>query len=291
VLTEARAAGVAVEVIVVDDGSTDGTSQEAERAGARLVPLDGVGNPGAARNRGAEQASGDVLVFLDADCVPVRGWMAALVAAHVAGEACVGGAIGLPPGLSTTARWDYYFSSYHVHPERPAGPVPNHPPANVSVRRAAFEATRRFTERLPVAHGHEELAWQAALARAGERCYFEPAAQVQHYNRVGLANMMRRSYRWGYSAIQGKAESGAARWSRLYDYPVLLVAMSLASAPAQAVYIARCWWRVGKLEPVLAFPVLVLGRLVYAVGMAVGGWRWLASERSPRSSAVVPESR
>lgn len=286
VLAETRSIDAETEVIVVDDGSTDDTGIDAERAGARVIRLEGSGNPGAARNRGAKMSRGDALVFLDADCVPARGWLTALRAALDAGESCVGGSLGLAPGLPSTARWDYYFSSYHVHPCRPSGPVANHTPANLSVRRAAFEATCGFTERMPVANGHEELAWQAALAGAGGRCYFHPTARVYHHNRSGVTKLLRRTYRWAYSSIQAKAESGAARFSWLYGYPWLLVVGSLPSAPLQAIYIATCWLRVRKLEPTLVLPVLLLARLVYAVGMIVGGLRWLASGRGSATTAA-----
>ncbi|HJX26723.1 MAG TPA: glycosyltransferase family A protein, partial [Thermoanaerobaculia bacterium] len=129
-----------IEVIVVDDGSTDATAATASGAGARVIRLRSGegGSPGIARNRGAAAATGDPIVFLDADCAPAPGWLGALLAAHEAGESVVGGALEVPPGLPATARCDHYCGSYHVHPGRPAGYVPNHTPANLSVRREAF---------------------------------------------------------------------------------------------------------------------------------------------------------
>ena len=61
------------EVVVVDDGSTDGTAALAAEHGAKVVRADGGGFAGAARNRGWDEAAGDVVVFLDSDAIPGEG--------------------------------------------------------------------------------------------------------------------------------------------------------------------------------------------------------------------------
>ena len=59
-----------VEVIVVNDGSSDGTEAVATDAGARLLNTPGRRGPAAARNLGARAARAPFLLFLDADVVP-----------------------------------------------------------------------------------------------------------------------------------------------------------------------------------------------------------------------------
>lgn len=73
VLAGLQAQTLPVEVVVIDDGSTDGTREflrDAQQAGliAHLIERDGLG-PAAARNAGVRTASGNVIVFLDADVI------------------------------------------------------------------------------------------------------------------------------------------------------------------------------------------------------------------------------
>ena len=61
--------GEVEEVIVVDDVSPDDTAAIAANLGARIIVMDRNGGPGAARNRAAEEAKGDVLWFVDSDVI------------------------------------------------------------------------------------------------------------------------------------------------------------------------------------------------------------------------------
>jgi len=275
-----------LEVIVVDDGSTDGTAAAARSAGALVLEAaGGGGNPAAARNLGAAAARGDPLIFLDADCIPGEGWLQAILEAHDAGATVVGGSLDLPPGLPVSARCDYYCGWYLVHSRRPAGCVPHHPPPNLSVRRDAFLGTAGFTARQPFSYTNEEREWQAEVQRSGHRIYFEPRAVAYHYNRPGFANLLRRNYRWAYTAIESKSQTGATRFAWTYRYPRLLIAASLPLALAHTGFILWCWVTAGIFEPLLMTPGILLARLAYSAGMAVGGVRWL--RRGKATGATV----
>ncbi|MFQ5668594.1 MAG: glycosyltransferase [Candidatus Binatia bacterium] len=143
------------------------------------------------------------------------------------------------------------------------------------MRRAAFLTTSGFSEQPPLDYANEERAWQAELRQVGHRIYFEPSAVVYHHNRPGFRNLLRRNYRWAYTAIESKSQTGAARMAWLYRHPHLLIAASAPLAFAHTAYILGCWMRAGVFEPVLMLPAVLASRFAYAAGMAVGGIQWI----------------
>jgi glycosyltransferase involved in cell wall biosynthesis len=67
-----------LEIIVADDGSNDGGDTIAASFGARVIRQANAG-PGAARNSGAAAAAGEILLFMDADCVTAPDWAERIV--------------------------------------------------------------------------------------------------------------------------------------------------------------------------------------------------------------------
>jgi glycosyltransferase involved in cell wall biosynthesis len=260
-----------LEIIIVNDGLDEDTAQLAHRYPVKVI--DGNGNgPAAARNIGVQNSSGEMLVFLDADCRISQDWLETHLQTHrrYDGLLAVGGSICLEPDASFWARCDHYCAWYNVNPGLPPSWVPNHTPANLSIKRTTLERVGPFQENLPRAGVHEEAEWQGRLLRLGGRIRFEPRATVWHTDRDDLKGYLKHNYWWAHNSITVKSETGVSRFPWLYKKPWLLAYGFLPFAVAHTLYTVLRWLMVGKLEPLILSPVLFAGRLTYATGMFIG---------------------
>jgi len=263
-----------VEIIIVNDGSDRATSELAHQYPVKVINGNGNG-PAAARNIGVQQSRGEILIFLDADCRVTQDWLKVHLHAHknYDGLLAVGGSICLEPDANLWARCDHYCSWYNVGPGLPSAWVPNHPSANLSVARSTFERVGPFKEDLPRDGVHEETEWQGRLLRFRGRIRFEPQAAAWHVDRDDLKSFLKHNYRWGHNSIAVKGGSSVSRLPWLYRKPEILIAGFFPFALAHTLYTLIRWLRAGKLEPLFLSPLLFLGRLAYASGMAIGGVR------------------
>lgn len=163
------------EVIVVDNGSRDGTALVAERSGVvtRVVRRARGEGPGAARNAGAEAAAGSVLAFLDADCRPAAGWLAAGVGACADADLVQGRV--LPEPDAPLGPFDRTLSVGDAH-----GLFES---ANLFVARSWFERVGGFPAGLEgsgEAPFGEDVIFGWRAVRAGARTGFCSEALVYH---------------------------------------------------------------------------------------------------------------
>jgi len=132
------------EIIVVDNGSSDESTEVAERFGVRLVHESSPGI-GAASARGYDAALGDVIARLDADCTPGANWVETIRTAFESRpdlDAITGSAqfSDGPPALRTLARW-LYLGSYFWSMTLALGHVPLFG-SNMAFRRSVWGEVR-----------------------------------------------------------------------------------------------------------------------------------------------------
>ena len=153
----AAACGIEYEIIVADDASTDRTAHVAAAAGARVVAVQHR-QIAATRNSGARAASGDVLVFVDADTLINREVLQSAIAAITNGAVGGGATVRFEGHVPLYAKALLPLFTVLMRRTRLAAGC------FVFCTRFAFEAAGGFDERL---FGAEEIALSAALKKLG----------------------------------------------------------------------------------------------------------------------------
>ena len=194
------------EVIVVDDGSSDGTAQLAAERGARVVAPGGRSFAGGARNAGWEQSRGDLVVFLDADVVPNPGW----------GEGVARAAREFPGALVGCARTFHADTPWgwvaHLQVETPYLPR-GAPRETAFLSSFCLLVPRELTIRWDESYGAEDALFCAAAREAGLRLVFDPRFTAAHeHERRTFADLRRQQRRLAYGLARARSlEQGRAR--------------------------------------------------------------------------------
>jgi len=272
------------EVVVVDDGSTDGSGDGAAArtiAGKPVRVIDGGGQGAVhARRVGVAAATGDVLAFTDSDCVPDRRWLERAVAAIDRGADIVNG---------------------HTRPARPLLPLERsmasgleglYPTCNMLYRRAAYERAGGFDDTMGGHWGFRPdsrsrgdgfgedtlLAWR--LIRSGATVAYEPDAVVEHaVFPPDFVDMLSRTARVAafpamIRDIPELRRHALVKWGWQLGgrtrVPVYVLAILLLGGRKRSALLAAAWWATLRYRELRKFPISRRRRLeVLPVEMAL----------------------
>jgi cellulose synthase/poly-beta-1,6-N-acetylglucosamine synthase-like glycosyltransferase len=185
------------EILVVDNGSTDGSAAQIRSKPVRYIhePRRGVSN---ARNRGIAESTGEILAFVDADCLVDPQWLTELIRPFEDPEVgSVGGDLQHVPPTTPAERqaarllgnWQRFaFTS------NPAYPIT----ANAAYRREVIDRIGPFDPHMTRAQDVElGLRFQE---RSGRRLAYAQNATARHRNRTTALGFFRQQLGWAYGA-------------------------------------------------------------------------------------------
>lgn len=261
-----------LEVLVVDDGSTDGTSEAARKAGGealRVISLGSRGGPARARNAGIEAARGDLVLFTDADCIPDRRFVAE-ICRPLLDDPAVGGVKGV---YRTTQRMlaarfaqAEFEERYRMMARLPAIDFVDTYAA--AFRRSVLEETGGFDTSFPVPN-NEDVDLSYRIAAAGHRMVFAPAAVVEHRHRPTLTGYFKLKVGRGfwrmkvYRRYPGKA-AGDSYTPWMMKVQLVVMAGALAALAAAPLFPPLAWLSMilflAFIAATLPFAAAVIGR-------------------------------
>lgn len=181
------------EVIVVDDGSSDGSAAVADQQGVRVIRQEHTG-AGAARNLGAQQAQGDILLFTDADCEPLPDWIEQMMAPFVNPE--IAGVKGVYRTRQRSVVARFAQAEYEEKYDRLARAewIDFVDTYAAAYRREVFQDLGGFDPEFLI---DEDQEFSFRVASAGHRLVFNPVAAVYHRHPATVARYFRRKVRIG----------------------------------------------------------------------------------------------
>jgi glycosyltransferase involved in cell wall biosynthesis len=172
-IRELDSENINVEVIVVDNGSVDNTVGICESYGAKvLVKKDGT--IGSLRNWGAKLSKGQIVAFLDADCVVPKNWLKkALTDLNGDGRVILGFRLSIPEDSNWVAKsWDLLFAKRYFTAE-----VDWIPSGNMIMAREAFMSINGFNEKL---ESNEDYDFCARIRKQGYKIISSSDTSITH---------------------------------------------------------------------------------------------------------------
>lgn len=147
-------------------------------------------DPGTARNMGLQKSSGDLILFIDSDCVAEPDWIEKMVQKHrTTNHAAIGGGVVNGNDPKNEIAWAGYMAEFREFiPEQGEKEVHHIPTCNISYKREYLEKLGGFN---PNYYPQEDLDFNYRLTQSGATILFNPQARVHHNHRTTFPTFWR----------------------------------------------------------------------------------------------------
>lgn len=251
------------EIILADNNSTDRTASIIQSFGLKCIWV-ARRSPGAARNAGMQIGSGEIVIFIDVDCLADPDLILHHVLAHLYFEVTNPRVKMIGGGIKGSNRniWsvcDDFCSWSANHPRLAPGFIPFHPTANLSLRKELIDAGYYFDAEL---RSGEDYDFCLRVTRDGYQIYFEPKALVYHINRSKFWDLMKRARDWTQSEDQ-------LRWKgTIFSTKLHILEWSLVYSAVFGGKVLEVLYnsvRVKRFQVIFFLPLIIIFKFYYCL--------------------------
>lgn len=184
------------EIILVDS-SIDRTPEivNSKYPDIQFIHLDKKTDPGTARNMGLERSKGDLIAFIDSDCVAAPDWLNRIVTAHNSEYKVVGGSVRNGNRENDMVAWAGYLAEFREFlPGKPKTEVSHIPTCNISYKKEIFEKYGVFEG---IYYPQEDLVFNYNLRKNGVRILSDSSITVNHNHRSSIKSFINHQIKIG----------------------------------------------------------------------------------------------
>ncbi|MFH1641362.1 MAG: glycosyltransferase [Nanoarchaeota archaeon] len=248
------------EIIVVDS-SKDNTPEliKSNYPEVEIIHKKRKTMPGEARNIGVKRANGEIIAFIDSDCVAHSNWIDMSIKVINSGYSFAGGSVAnANPGIISTADYIQTFSEFL--PGMPKKEIKFMPSCNFICKKKAFEKMGGFPKDLAVG---EDTVFSYNVQKK-YKMLFDPKLKVYHNNRTNLSDFIRHHINFGKASAKIRKQINLPG-SILAKFPLLALLVPF-------VRFIRIFRRIIQFnldilpKSILSFPIIFFGIMVWSFG-------------------------
>jgi glycosyltransferase involved in cell wall biosynthesis len=254
------------EIIVIDSSSDrTGNIIREKFKEVRYVKLEGRAFPGKARNTGIGMAKGEIISFIDSDCIAEENWLDSIRNSFKGDKDAAGGSVGIANRKNNIALAEYILEFSDFLPAAPRRLLRTVPMCNISYRKEIFEKYGL----IPDIRTAQEVVFNWGLFKKGVKIHFNPDIKIRHIHREKFSSFMHHQYLLGRGYVESRLTADLpGRILLRYPFKALLPVIRLTLIMKRLL----AWDRKLLLNTIRLWPVILLGMFSWVGGAVLYGF-------------------
>lgn len=260
-----------IQVVIVDNNSTDNTKCIAKHYAVTVLEENSIQSSYAARNKGIASSTGEIIAFIDSDCIAMPGWIREGVSSLITTPAdLVAGKVEFYYSSECTVA-EIYDSITHLQVNSSVKYLNIAPTSNLFVRSKLFGKIGMF----PNLKSGGDGIWTHKATKTGFKLIYAPNAVVRHPARK-FKELLRKEYRIGSNLPRF--------WIRIdSSVPKVVFRTGALFLPQKPHYIKKyiAQAKTAKVKPKVCkmFWIAYAGKLAMAMGVLACFWKFIFGQK------------